>query len=257
MKKSSARLLLLALLAVFAVSCAARIRHYPPDYSNPVYTVAVLPFYNATNDVNGPKMIREEFFKRLQHRNYSVMPLKETEGILLNQMGITLGSQLEMTDAKELGTVLGVDGVVFGYVLNFEDITTGLYNVKRVRAGFKLVDTKTGRVIWSDGQGVKSILAGSDAGAGMTILKEARGNGLDEYKTIQGLDEISGLEDWQIIRAGATKKVEEAAAIALGEKLLTKALGLHLRLESDTMLNMVMNGFPSGPGSPREPGLIK
>ncbi len=218
-----------------------------------MYSVAVLPFYNATNDVDGPRAIREEFQKRIEHRHYNVMPLKEVDELLVNRMGITLGSQLEMTDPAQLGGVLGVDGVVYGYVLNFDDITTGLYNAKKVRAGFKLVDTRTGRIVWSSGLGVKRIIAGGKAGVGLSILKEAKEDGLDAYSAIKGLDEIEGIDDWQVIFAAATEKVENAAILSLGEKLLTKALGVHLRIEIDSMMDRVMARLPSGPGRPIGP----
>ncbi|MBI5492211.1 MAG: DUF799 family lipoprotein [Deltaproteobacteria bacterium] len=237
---------------IVLTACAVPVRKYYPNYSNPVYSVAVLPFYNATNDVDGPRMIREEFFKRMQERHYLTTPIKEVDGVLLDQMGITLGSQLEMTSPQQLGEVLGVDGVLYGYVLNFDDITTGLYNVKKVRAGFKLVDTRTGAVVWSEGLGVKSALAGGKAGAGITILKEVKDEGIEPYKSINGIEEIPGLKDWHVMRAAATEKAGDAALISLGEKILTKAMGVHLRAETDVMLDRVMTGFPSGPGSSRE-----
>lgn len=242
---------LAAAMAVLA-ACAVPVRKYYPNYSNPVYSVAVLPFYNATNDVEGPKMIREEFFKRMQDRHYLTTPIKEVDGILLDQMGITLGSQLEMTTPQQLGEVLGVDGVLYGYVLNFDDITTGVYNVKKVRAGFKLVDTRTGMVVWSDGLGVKSALAGGKAGVGLTVLKEMKDEGMEQYRAISGIEEIPGLKNWHVKMAAATDRVGDAALISLGEKLLTKAMGVYLRAETDEMLNRVMTGFPSGPGSFRE-----
>lgn len=246
------RLALLAVVLIVLTACVApRARHRPPDFGNPVYTVAVLPVYNATNDVNGPMMVREEFNKRIQDMHYSVMPLKDVDTILRDRMGITLGSQLDMTTPQQLGEVLGVDGVVFGYLLDFDDVTTGVYNVKKVRAGFKLVETASGRAMWTKGLGVKSILAGSDVGAGITLLKEAKGDGIEQFQTIQGLQEIEGLKEWHIIRAGGTEKVSQAAMLSIGEKLLTKALGVHLKLETEDMLKRIMPGFPIGPGSPR------
>lgn len=246
------KLLLFLCLMIFALSaCAAPHRHYPVNPSNPIYTVAILPVYNATNDVEGPKTVREEFFKRIKDRHYSVRTIKETDELLLNQMGITLGSQLDMTNPQQLGEILGVDGVVYGYLLNFDDVTTGLYNVKKVRAGFKLIDTKTGRVMWAEGHGVKSALAGSDAGAAITLLKEWKDSDEGLFKTIQGIEEINGLREWKILRAAETKKVGDAAAFAIGEKLLTKALGVHLMLETNDLLNTVLRNFPNGPGIPR------
>ncbi|WKZ31739.1 MAG: DUF799 family lipoprotein [Thermodesulfobacteriota bacterium] len=210
----------------------------------------MLPFYNATNDVGGPMAIREEFQRRAARMHYMPMPLKEVDSLLLNRMGITLGSQLELTDPLALGELLGVDALVYGYVLNFDNVTTGVYNMKKVRAGFKMVDARTGEVIWSRGLGVKSFIAGSEAGLGLTILKEAVDDGLDSYSAIKGLDGISGLEDWHVLIAGATKKIEEAAILSFGEKLLTKAFGVHLWLETDSMMKRVMARMPSGPGRP-------
>lgn len=213
----------------------------------------MLPFYNATNDVGGPVAVREEFQERAARMHYMPMPLKEVDSLLLNRMGITLGSQLELTDTAALGELLGVDALVYGYVLNFDNVTTGVYNMKKVRAGFKMVDARTGEVIWSRGLGVKSFIAGSEIGVGVTILKEAGDDGLDSYSAIKGLDGINGLEDWHVLIAGATKKVEEAAILSFGEKLLTKALGLHLRLETDSMMKRVMASMPTGPGRPVRP----
>ena len=239
--------LLLCLLFTLA-ACARRGVYVRPDLSNPVFTVAVLPFYNASNDVEGPRLIREEFFKRIQNRQYSVMPLEQSDALLMDKMGITLGSQLEMTTPEALGKVLGVDAVVYGFVLNFDDITTGVYNMKKVRAGFKLVDVRSGMVLWSRGLGVKAAVIGGAAGAGVTILQELGDNGIDEFSTINGIEGISGLSDWHIIRVIGTEKIGEAALFALSEKLLTTALGVHLMAETSIMLNRVMPGFPAGPG---------
>lgn len=247
------RALLFFAFVLFLASCTAHLPRYAPDFSNPVYTVAVLPFYNATNDVGGAASLREDFQKRLQNRHYKFMSLKEVDEILLNRMGITLGDQLEMTDPIELGKVLGVDGLVYGYVLNFDDITTGVYNVKKVRAGFKLVDARTGQALWTGGRGVKTVIAGGGkAGVGISALKEAMDDDrFEPFGAIKGIEEIKGLKDWHIIRAGATKKIEDAAMLSLGEKLITKAFGVHLWLESNTMMDLVMRGFPSGPGTAR------
>lgn len=216
-----------------------------------MYTVAVLPFYNASNDVEGPRMIREGVYDRMQGRHYSIMSLADTDSILVNRMGITLGSQLDMTSPAQLGEILGVDGVVYGYVLNFDDVTTGVYNVKKVRAGVKLVDTGTGNVIWSGGLGVRAALAGGGVGAEITRLQENGKDGIDDFSTIKGIEDIHGLDRWRTIKTSGQETVGSAAMMAIGEKLLTSAFGVHLKSETDAMLNMVMVNFPLGPGSPR------
>ena len=149
--------LFLLLGAMFLLSACA-LPGIPPNPSNPMYSVAVLPFYNATNDVDGPQMVREMTEKKLARWNDRSAPLSEVDKLLRDKMGVTLGAQLEMTTPQKLGETLGVDGVLYGYLLNFEQITTGLYNVKKVRGGVRLVDTKTGKTVWAKGQGVSPSL---------------------------------------------------------------------------------------------------
>ncbi len=243
------RLFYLAALALALGACGGR--GITPDPANPVYKVAVLPFYNATNDVGGPGMVRKLFAGRLERFHYDILAIEDVDRLLSDRMGITLGSQLELTTARELGETLGVDGLFYGYLLDFDQITTGIYNVKKVRAGFKLVDTKTGATVWAGGIGVKSLLTSGGAGTGLAILKELKGLDDDSFFTIKGLDDIPGLKQWHVMRAAKVKKAGNAAIISLGGQLFTKAIGIHLKPETKVMLNRVMKGLPAGPGSAR------
>jgi hypothetical protein len=225
-----------------------------PNPSNPIYTVAVLPVYNATNDVGGPEKVRKNFNDRLAKLHYKVMPIEEVNRILIDRMGITLGTQLELTTPEDVGETLGVDGLVYGYLLNYDHITTGVYNAKKVRAGFKLVDARTGSVYWARGQGVKNVLTGGrDLGTGVAAARELKDvqEGLTPYKNIEGIEEIPMLTDWR-----HTRRVQEAsnagnaALFSLGEKLVGKALGVHLAAETNAMLNIIFRSMPVGPGGP-------
>ncbi len=248
-KRVRRRLLYLAVLALALGACAGP--GIAPNPANPVYKVAVLPFYNATNDVDGPGMVRELFAKRLDRFHYDVLALEDVDRLLRDRMGITLGSQLELTTALELGETLGVDGVFYGYLLDFDQITTGVYNVKKVRVGLKLVDTKTGAVVWARGMGVKSMLTSGDAGTGFAILRELKGLDEEFFSTIKGIDDIPGLRQWHVMKAAKVKKAGDAAIISLGEQFITKALGIHLKAETKVMLKRVMRGLPAGPGAAR------
>jgi len=86
---------------------------------------------------------------------YVIKPASEVDQILKDQMGITLGSQLDLTTAQKLGQALGVDGVFYGSLDEFSEKITGVYNVKRVRLRSKLVNCKTGETVWKNGIGIK------------------------------------------------------------------------------------------------------
>ncbi|MEK7773369.1 MAG: GNA1162 family protein [Deltaproteobacteria bacterium] len=242
---------LLFALILLTGGCAFHAMGPPPNPGNPYQSIAVLPLYNATNDVDGPKMVRELVDGRVRHMHYDVKPVNEVDQILRDRMGVALGAQLELTTPQKLGEELGVDAVLYGYLLNFETVTAGVYNVKKVRAGFRLVDTKTGRTIWAHGLGVKQeISSGGLLGAGVGAarnLQDAR-EGLEPFKSVKGLSEVQGITEWRLLGREQEKSVTDAAMFSLGEKLVTKALGVHLKHESETLINMLFSRFPVGPG---------
>lgn len=124
---------------IFAFGCAPvkpRVIYNP---SNPVKTVAVLPVLNHTNDVEAPENIRKKFESELAYWGYKSKPLAEVNKILKDELGITLGKQLDLTNPVELGQKLGVDAVIYGALFDFDEKTTGVLDIRRVKAGFKMV----------------------------------------------------------------------------------------------------------------------
>lgn len=253
--------LLWILLSFILNSCAT-----PPQREvkiKPDYTVAVLPLYNATNDVNGPILVRKVFNKRI-HRNYKTMSLNEIDRTLRDKMGITHGEQLDIATPQKLGEVLGVDGVVYGYLLNFDDITTGVYNVRKVRAGFKLVDTRTGRTLWAKGKGVRRVSGFADFGSLAP---------LEDKEPIKGTEDIQGIKEWLTLRAdvlslgaviggtqGPTTSIasEDVSAdqvlftfflglnpyyIPLGSELVERVGNIHLITETSLLVNKVVDSL--------------
>lgn len=210
------RFLLLAAILLFPLSSCTTL---PERRVKPDYTVAVLPLYNATADLDGPVLVRRVFNDKIR-KYYKTMPLKDVDRLLRDQMGITLGGQLEMTTPQKLGEVLGVDAVIYGYLLNFDDITAVVYNARKVRAGFKLVDAKTGQTLWARGQGVRSFVGLGEP----TVYKEW------EPSTIKGLQDIPGINEWHNFISIGMKPQNRDQAIAAASVAVTSAvlsLGVH------------------------------
>jgi len=251
MTRNTCRFSFLIFISLFLLyGCGATHGPYyiAPNPFSPVRTIAILPIYNVTNDVGGAEMVRKQVYKEFVYRHYSVLPLEDSDRILREKMGITLGGQLEYTNAQAVAKALGVDGLVYGYLLNFDDITTGVYNVKEVRAGFKLIDGKKGSVIWANGGGVKSFYVAGRSGVAVTLLKEI-GSGTEVPSIIEGLHDIPGLRDWHIIRVIYLKKLEQAAVLSFGEEVLTSVFRAHLKLETNALLRRVLRSLPAGPGT--------
>jgi len=237
-----------ALLACLVFAACVPLPPVPANPSNPIRTVAVLPFVNNTNDVEAPAYVREQFLKELGRHQYVVKPAAEVDQVLKDQLGITLGAQLDLTDPKQLGETLGVDGVFYGSLDEFNHKITGIYNVKRVRLRTKLVNCKTGKTVWKNGIGVKTVLSTTTAGAAASVASTVQ----DDKETGGELKPLFGdtiLAPWyelpkQQLPQGksAGQDVGVAFAAALGEKLITTALKVPLAVETNAAVNILLNG---------------
>ena len=238
MPRGLAVLFLMCLIAGSA-GCAAP-RHMPRyfDVNNPVQKVALLPLKNDTSDVEGPELMRKKMSDVLYEHAYVVLDTKESDQILRDRMGITLGGQLDMTTAQKLGEELGVQGVLYGTLMDFDETTTGYYNVRKVRATFKLVNTMTGQTVWQGGLGVKSEVQMSGRTGGAATLLGRAADARDK--------EVP----WVIIDSVQTSdsNLGHNLALNLGAKLLTKAIGVHLDYEATQLAKRVTHNLPWGPG---------
>jgi len=138
-------------------------------------------------------------------------------------------------------------------LINFDDMTTGIHNERKVRAAFSLVDAKTGKTVWSAGQGVKSTSsAGGIVGDVVTSSRNAGDNDLGSVGAIPGISEIPGVGNWHLYSSRQESSITESAVLSLGGKLLGKATGTHLKAETETMLDLIFANFPAGRGSEPE-----
>lgn len=256
-KENLAFIACLLLLIVF-IGCAAPKRYVQPNPANPIKTIAVLPMVNQTNDIEGPEKVRAMFAERLPEWQYVVKPISEVNQILRDELGITLGSQLDMTTPQELGQKLGVDGVIYGALFDFDEKITGVLNIRKVRAGFKLVDTKTGSVVWGNGQGVRSEtrMAKGDTGALAGVASEvSKAQDRSEGKEMKEAADYPGVQNWHSLppEEAISEQVGKGGALAafasgLAEKAIKKAAGVFLARESEIMLGMIFSSIPPGPG---------
>jgi hypothetical protein len=230
---------IVAALAVITGACVLPHPPLPTDVSNPLKRVAILPMRNDTADVDGPEVMRKKMAEALEHHSYVVKDIKETDQILRDRMGITLGGQLDMTTAKKLGEALGVEGVLYGTLLDFDETTAGVIAVKKVRGQFKLVNTATNQSFWSRGLGVRNEQRMAGAGGAVAAL------------ATRAADAKEKEAPWVLIgsTSNGSDKVGESFAKQLGGKLLTKAMGIHLDYESKELARLVTDNLPWGPGS--------
>lgn len=245
MKYIQIKTFVLITITTLAYGCAARQISRPPDPSNPIRSIAILPMLNNSDDVEAPNRVREAFSNRIKNFHYDVASLEETNRILNEQMGITLGRQLDMATAQKLGETLGVDGVFYGYLLNFDEITIGVLNTQKVRMGWKLVNTKTGEIAWGKGIGVMSAESlGGFAGLGS--------NEAEKVGPLPGsadpMTEMPGLGQWVMLK-NKSVGVAEGLVMGFGGKLIDGITGNSMKEEMKQALDRIFSSMIVGPGN--------
>jgi hypothetical protein len=241
------------MLTATILSACTTLQVTKPNPSNPIKTIALLPLVNNTNDVDGPFVVRTLLAARLGGYFYSVKPQEETDLILKDQMGVTLGSQLDMATTEQLCEKLNTDAVIFGSLEDFSHKITGVYNNKRVRLRVKLDSCKTGTTLWKNGIGVKR-----EVRAGDSLLKNVPivGSAITAVGAVSAV--LSGLSDkgnaemtkfrneeirapWEDISEDSSS-AELNLLFGIGEKIVNKATNSPLLSETEVAIEILLRG---------------
>jgi hypothetical protein len=133
--------------------CAKRLPG--PDGNNPIARVAVLPMRNNTNHLYAPDWVRAAFHDAITARYYSPISLELVDLNLREKIGLSSGAQLDIDNPlpatpnpQKLGEALGADGLIYSSLEDFTNFVTGVYNKYKIKARFKLVDVRTGKIVW-------------------------------------------------------------------------------------------------------------
>lgn len=180
----------------------------PPPPAGP--KVAVAPMENRSNDLDASEIIRGAFVDQLARQGWNVMPVPESDLLLRESLGVSYGGQLNATTPEEVCRALGVEGVFYGEVQEWNKTTTGLYNAVSVVAGFKLYRAD-GSLAWEGGdrqfqtrvpQGGGGDIGGQIVGHAilnllmnpMTPYGKAAGRNIAMKLTAGALDNAAGME---------------------------------------------------------------
>lgn len=154
----------MVILAFLAAGCSkpasVKARHDTP-FPQPI---ALLPFANSTNSLDGPVLLRALVGKRLSESDYRVTDQAETDR-KLRDLGISDGGQLRAVDPVKLGASLGASGLLYGEVIQFGYTNLGVYNKRAVEIRLSLVDGATGARLWESTRKASSTRLGLDRDA--------------------------------------------------------------------------------------------
>ncbi|MFH2012705.1 MAG: GNA1162 family protein [Pseudomonadota bacterium] len=110
-------------------------------------TVAILPFVNKTSSDEAFEIVRKSFYNHFSSLPYVDRELYKVDE-LLKKAGFDTPEKLTQGDSKKLGDILNADAVIYGEITNYDRIYVGVYSQVAVGAHVRMVDVKTGNLLW-------------------------------------------------------------------------------------------------------------
>lgn len=171
-------LLCVLVLASLAGCCgkSAAVREGAPRSGPNGPRIAVAPMENRSNDIGASEIIRSAFVWAITQQGWNVLPTEESDRMLRESLGVAYGGQLASTTPGEVCRNLGVEGVFYGEIREWNKTTTGIYNNVTVAARFELY-ARDGARVWESSDRQSKVLVphgGKDIGA--EIVVNALGN---------------------------------------------------------------------------------
>jgi len=154
---------LVATGALLLTGCATTPKwDYTPFFENHPRSILVVPASNTTTAVDAPEIWSTTITMPLAERGYYVFPLYLTTD-LLKDLGLTNEALLEQLVPSRFKEIFGADAVFFVTIHDWSTKYLVLASNVTVRVSYKLVDTRTGLVLW---QGEQKVIRQSGAGGG-------------------------------------------------------------------------------------------
>jgi hypothetical protein len=140
MKRALLLTFVILLLAVSCRSTASR-AHYPKS-------IAVLPLYNETIDIDAPKLVYPMIVQALEDKDYYVVPPLLVLEMLAEVKNVREGGQMNAYSVKELGDLLHADTLLMVTLTDWSTKYLVVASTVTVAATFRLVDVKSGALLW-------------------------------------------------------------------------------------------------------------
>ncbi len=161
------RLAVLALSAVAAVSCAARPYDYTAYLTHMPKSILVLPPVNDSLEVQASNAFLATVTRPLAERGYYVFPVAVVDAFL-RQNGRPTPADMHAVELAKLHEVFGADAALYIHIKDWGTSYQVLSSSSRVVTECRLVDLRTGSVLWTGtGVGVESSGSGGGGLAGM------------------------------------------------------------------------------------------
>ncbi|QVN18579.1 DUF799 domain-containing protein [Burkholderia pyrrocinia] len=147
------KLLSVLSIVVLLGACAQPVKHvdYTAFKNSKPRSILVLPPVNETNDVTATYGMLSQMTLPLAEAGYYVVPVAVMDETF-KQNGLTNAAEIQGTSPAKLREIFGADAALYSKVTKYGSVYQIVDSTTVVAASARLVDLKTGDVLWQ-GQG--------------------------------------------------------------------------------------------------------
>ena len=189
------------MMALLLTGCAKPVSQ---DYSafkqsKPRSILVLLP-QNQSPEVSASHGMLSQVTLPLSEAGYYVLPVAVVEETF-KQNGVTNASDINAVSPEKLRKIFGADAVLYITVVQYGTSYQIISSDTRVSATAKLVDLKTGKVLWSGGATASSNEGDNSSGGIIGMLVQAAVSQIANTMTDKSHD-IAGITSTRMLSAG-------------------------------------------------------
>jgi len=181
-------------VVLLAAGCAAPVKQldYTAFKQSRPKTILILPPLNESPDVAATYSMLSQMSYPLAEAGYYVLPVALVDETL-KQNGMTNAADIHTIAAAKLQEIFGADAALYVTVSKYGSTYTVVNSVVEVRANAKLIDLKSGALLWSGTASASSNEGNNNSGGGLigvlvtAVVNQIINNVSDKSHDIAGL----------------------------------------------------------------------
>ena len=199
------KMALLLVPAVLMVGCATK----APSYDYTAFkaakprSIVVLPPLNNSPEVNAGNSVYAQVSYPLAEAGYYVLPVAVV-GETFKQNGLTNAADIHGVDVKKLNEIFGADAGLYITIDKYGSTYTVIDSVAVVAVTAKLVDLKSGTLLWEGKASASNNEGGNNGGGGLIGALVAAAVKQIINSTTDAAHPVAGVANARLLSAGMT-----------------------------------------------------
>ena len=191
--------------ALLMVGCATK----APSYDYTAFkaakprSIVVLPPLNNSPEVNAGNSVYAQVSYPLADAGYYVLPVAVV-GETFKQNGLTNAADIHGVDVRKLNEIFGADAGLYITISKYGSTYTVIDSVAVVSVTAKLVDLKTGTLLWEGAASASNNEGGNNGGGGLIGALVAAAVKQIINSTTDAAHPVAGVANARLLSAGMT-----------------------------------------------------